>query len=100
MEIRSGLDFTSLHGGPSREALIKRRNIEQHQSIGDRVNTTTHNEVTHVKGGRVFTLEKKRNTKETDLKTKNKKHMNERRKTTRNAESLMKKQRPSGFKRK
>ena len=45
-------------------------------------------------------MERKKNEKETEMKMKNRKHLNERRKNTRNAESLMKKQRPSGFKRK
>ena len=100
MEIRSGVEFTSLHGGPSREELIRKRNIEENQSLGDRVRKAKHDQVTHVKGGRVFTMERKKNEKETEIKMKNRKHMNERRKNTRNAESLMKKQRPSGFKRK
>ena len=48
-------------------------------------------------GGKVFTIEREKNKKETDLEKKKKIHMKERRKGGRNAEGLLRKQRPSGY---
>ena len=50
MAIRQGVNFSSIHGGPSKEKLIEKRHLEENVSISKRVKDVKHSEVTHVKG--------------------------------------------------
>ena len=103
-------NFTSIHG--QSDKLIEQRQKAEELTLSERLKTTRHDQVEHVKGklavgeqkklilykgGKVFTLERQRKTRDEENERKKKAHMKDRRKGSRSAQSLLKKHRPSGM---
>jgi len=88
-------NFTSIHA-PS-DKLIEQRQKAEEMTLADRLKKTKHDQVEHIKGGKVFTLEREKKTRDVEIEKKKKDHMKDRRKGARSGTHLLKKHRPAGM---
>merc|ERR1712131_245401 len=57
-------NFTSIHA-PS-DKLIEQRQKAEEMTLADRLKKTRHDQVEHIKGGKVFTLEREKKTRDAE----------------------------------
>ena len=66
MPVRSNVTLSALYDPSKSNELKEMRKVEEETPLGKRVSSANHEEVRHVKGGKVFTIERKQDKKGTN----------------------------------
>lgn len=97
MDVKHGIKLSSMYDSSKLNTLNDQRKVEEEMPLGKRISTTQHDEVRHVRGGKIFQIHSKKSTKSREDSKDMKKHVKERRTNIRNAESLLKKHKPKNM---
>ena len=63
MDVKHGIKLSSMYDSSKLNTLNDQRKVEEEMPLGKRISTTQHDEVRHVRGGKIFQIHSKKSTK-------------------------------------